>query len=658
MKKKNIITTLMITGVMMSLLPNMPTVQVNAASKANAESWSNAESKEVAAIAQTESTEDSEETTETSSKKYLQIGSVSKVYTATAVMQLVDQGKVDLDAPLTDYITDFKMADERYKDITVRMCLNHTSGLMGSVYAGMFEFDNKSTEYHDSFLTKLSKERLKYTPGEYNCYCNDGFTLLEILVERVSGMNFTDYLEKNISEPLGLTNTGTIWSMTDIDGQVPIYLNGDVRMKTYSAQLFGTGGISSDAEELCTVGTTFFKGNETLLSENAKNSMAESQATETAGYEWGLGWDEVSISDYEAAGVKVLEKGGDTDFQHASLTVAPDEDISIAVISSGGSSGVNEDLAKDLMDIALEEKGIKVEHAEKKAPETKNQIPDELLKFEGIYTIGNMLLEVTFPEGKYMHVRSLLSENGYEEQDVYTENGTFIKVSGDVESGNAIPVKPYDEMSFETVNGKDYLREADGEYQAEKIADNKISDAAQKAWDERNGVKYYYISGNPGDSWYLASSCITLNTYEELKGYVNEYTILDENHAENRTNIPGMKSRDLTDIEISDMDGCEILTQVEMNASYISEKNISDFTRDISKVETKSGEATWYKLSGEGNVTVSFDIPENAAVYVYDKLGNVTYTNYMKDYKGGVPLPDYGMMVFVGETGATIGISR
>ena len=60
------------------------------------------------------------------------IGSVSKVYVTTAVMQLVEQGKVDLDAPVTDYIDDFKMADERYKDITVRMLMNHTSGIFGS----------------------------------------------------------------------------------------------------------------------------------------------------------------------------------------------------------------------------------------------------------------------------------------------------------------------------------------------------------------------------------------------------------------------------------------------------------------------------------------------------------------------------------------------
>ena len=67
-----------------------------------------------------------------SSDYILNIGSVSKMYVTAAVMQLVDQGKVELDAPVTDYIPDFKLADERYKDITVRMLMNHTSGLMGS----------------------------------------------------------------------------------------------------------------------------------------------------------------------------------------------------------------------------------------------------------------------------------------------------------------------------------------------------------------------------------------------------------------------------------------------------------------------------------------------------------------------------------------------
>ena len=56
------------------------------------------------------------------------VGSVSKVYSTAAVMQLVDEGKVELDAPVTEYIPEFRMADPRYKDITVRMLMDHTSG--------------------------------------------------------------------------------------------------------------------------------------------------------------------------------------------------------------------------------------------------------------------------------------------------------------------------------------------------------------------------------------------------------------------------------------------------------------------------------------------------------------------------------------------------
>ena len=59
-------------------------------------------------------------------------GSVSKIYTTVAVMQLAEDGKVSLDAPVTRYLPDFKMADERYKDITVRMLLNHSSGILGT----------------------------------------------------------------------------------------------------------------------------------------------------------------------------------------------------------------------------------------------------------------------------------------------------------------------------------------------------------------------------------------------------------------------------------------------------------------------------------------------------------------------------------------------
>ncbi|MCQ2544616.1 MAG: beta-lactamase family protein, partial [Lachnospiraceae bacterium] len=211
-------------------------------------------------------------------KKIFSIASVSKMYAVTAVMQLVDDGKVDIDAPVTDYITDFRLADERYKDITVRMLMNHTSGLMGSVVTDSVRYDDKSTDYNENFLEVLSKERLKAAPGEYNCYCNDGFTLLEILVERVSGMSFTEYMEENISLPLGLDNTGSMWNM-ETSNLAQYYMNGNIRMTADVCQTIGAGGVMTDVEELCTFGSAFFEGNNVLLSEEAKNMMAENQVT-------------------------------------------------------------------------------------------------------------------------------------------------------------------------------------------------------------------------------------------------------------------------------------------------------------------------------------------------------------------------------------------
>jgi CubicO group peptidase (beta-lactamase class C family) len=68
------------------------------------------------------------------------IGSISKVYVATAIMLLVDDGRVSLDRPVTDYLPEFKMVDDRYKKITVRMLLNHVSGIPGTEGSNSFGF--------------------------------------------------------------------------------------------------------------------------------------------------------------------------------------------------------------------------------------------------------------------------------------------------------------------------------------------------------------------------------------------------------------------------------------------------------------------------------------------------------------------------------------
>ena len=120
------------------------------------------------------------------------VGSVSKIYTTVAVMQLVEDGKINLDSPVTKYLPDFKMADERYKDITVRMLLNHSSGLMGTSNQNFMLFADDDRSAAEDLLERLSTQRLKAAPGAFSVYCNDGFTLAELVVEAVSGKSLDD----------------------------------------------------------------------------------------------------------------------------------------------------------------------------------------------------------------------------------------------------------------------------------------------------------------------------------------------------------------------------------------------------------------------------------------------------------------------------------
>ena len=94
------------------------------------------------------------------------VASISKVYTTAAVMQLVDEGKVRLDAPVTEYLPDFRMADDRYQKITVRMLMNHTSGIMGTTQLGAFLYGDASSVHHDELLNILAGQRLKAEPGD------------------------------------------------------------------------------------------------------------------------------------------------------------------------------------------------------------------------------------------------------------------------------------------------------------------------------------------------------------------------------------------------------------------------------------------------------------------------------------------------------------
>lgn len=134
------------------------------------------------------------------------IGSVSKTFTALAVMQLVEAGKLELDAPVQKYLPWFRVADpETSAKITIRNLLNHTSGLGESG-------DKNATAFTSSLLEqgKLLKDVQPVSPvGTRFEYYNQNYRLLGLIVETVSGMPYSEYIQTRVFEPLGMTNSTT-----------------------------------------------------------------------------------------------------------------------------------------------------------------------------------------------------------------------------------------------------------------------------------------------------------------------------------------------------------------------------------------------------------------------------------------------------------------
>lgn len=347
---------------------------------------------------------DREKSIPVNKKTIFDIGSVSKIYVATAIMVLVDEGKVALDAPASKYLPDFSMVDERYKDITVRMLLNHSSGLPGTTGENNFGFAFNQDVYKDT-LDALASSQLKHRPGESSIYCNDGFTLAEMIVARVSGQSYLEFLQERLFQPLALHNTGAGV------GQRQPALGGNIAKfyppgKAFSEplevlSLLGAGGLSSSAEDLCRFVDTFSGKGPQILTAASLGEIKKEQPPSFRGklrgpdIPWGLGWDVTTYEPYKANGIKVLGKGGNSSTYTAQVFTAPDLRISVAVVSTGRAGGALP-IADKVLQAYLASNALLKLPAKPVTPPVKAQpIPLDLKRFEGFYANGNEVFQVS-----------------------------------------------------------------------------------------------------------------------------------------------------------------------------------------------------------------------------------------------------------------------
>jgi D-alanyl-D-alanine carboxypeptidase len=148
------------------------------------------------------------------------IASIGKQFTATAIMMLVEKGKIGLDDKITKYLSDLPKA---WDTVTVRHLLTHTSGIRD--YPGLADFErlNKSAITTSQLVNMLADFPLEFRPGEQWRYCNIGYHLLGEIVAKVSGRPYADVLQERIFAPLGMNSTRPYDSRSIITNRANAY---------------------------------------------------------------------------------------------------------------------------------------------------------------------------------------------------------------------------------------------------------------------------------------------------------------------------------------------------------------------------------------------------------------------------------------------------
>ena len=280
--------------------------------------------------------------------------SVYKTFVATAIMQLWEQKKIDLDKKLITYLPYFKQKDKRYRDITIRQMLNHTSGI-GDVDDYEWDKPQYDSGALERFVRSIADDEMLFAPGKGWRYSNTAYETLGDVIAKVSGMSFETYIRKNIFDPLemnatsflypeipdSLKTTGHLWAGKPIVSQHYPYnrmhgpsstLNSNVVEMTHYAfahlhrgQYNGKQILSDATYDLWWTNSVNMEGKPHI------------------GFAWWL---------EEHDGVKtVSHSGGDTGFRSHFMLV-PEKNISIMLVSNYELIGTKE-LANSLLDVLL-----------------------------------------------------------------------------------------------------------------------------------------------------------------------------------------------------------------------------------------------------------------------------------------------------------------
>lgn len=347
-----------------------------------------------------------------------EIGSVTKQFTAVAIMQLVEQGKINLDDNITKYLPDYPTQGNT---VTVRGLLSHTSGIKGYTELPEFQLIGMQSLPRDSLVKLFSKKPFDFKPGEQETYNNSAFFLAGLIIEKVSGMSYADYVQKNLFDKAGMKDSYYCSQSRIRKNHVHGYDTDSTGLvlKSYLDHTwpYAAGSLCSTAADLVAWNQALHKSDRLLKPESYKELIAPGTLNDGTKLRYAKG---LALAD--VAGRRAIGHGGDIPGFASESIYLPDDDLIVIVLFNTEGPARPDAVMTKIVETVLG-----------KAPDQSKPFDGDLAQFAGTYKGKgrgeDMKVEVVAKDGKLaikMPGADSARSMKYFGHDTFSESGALL----------------------------------------------------------------------------------------------------------------------------------------------------------------------------------------------------------------------------------------
>lgn len=455
-----------------------------------------------------------------------ELGSITKQFTAVSILQLMEQGKLSLEDPLSKYIPDYPSGD----DIKIHHLLNHTSGIKSYTDIPSFQDLARNDMTPTELIAVTKNEPMDFSPGEKYKYNNSAYILLGFLIENIAGVSYEDYIQKNILTPLGMKNSFYGSKSKLIPNRASGYQafgdgykNADYLSMTLP---YAAGSLMSTVDDMLLWNQAIH--NNTLISEKSKQlAFSNYKRNDGKPIYYGYGW---AVN--EIAGTPTLEHGGGIFGYTTSGVFAPKENLYVIVLTNT--------TAKSPDNLALQAMAAVINKQLTREAITLTE--KEHQQWTGAYQFDDVARFITFENGTLYSRRDggekikliPVGKNNYQFEDSYTtynfrnENGKRIAEMADriVKSkGIESNIKPTEEKQGITLD-PELLSSYEGTYELAAGFEIVVTRENNSIFGQATGQPKFELFAESPDSFFLKAVPAKVVFNKDSTGKIESLTLL------------------------------------------------------------------------------------------------------------------------------------